>query len=239
MAARKATRPAKRAVPPPAPPAAAPPSSRPTERSTRERILAAAQEEFAAHGLRGARVQEIVARAGVNQRMLYHHFGDKDGLYRAVLERYLTNVAAGFEGLLDAPGDDPVERLRAMLRQYVDGMLANPNMVRVFLHEAVAGWPSHAVLQDLRRAIDERLMARSFGFFAEAERAGAFREGIDPRMAALVAGGACLMLSMAQPRVEQLFAVDFRDPAALATVRDALIDTLLRGVVAPRRARRR
>ena len=52
----------------------------------RLRILEAAKQEFAAHGLAGARVDRIAANAGANKRMLYYHVGKKDDLYLAVLE---------------------------------------------------------------------------------------------------------------------------------------------------------
>ena len=41
---------------------------------TRAAILGAAQREFAARGLSGARVDEIARRAGANKRMIYHYF---------------------------------------------------------------------------------------------------------------------------------------------------------------------
>jgi len=53
---------------------------------TSARILAAAMHEFAAKGLGGARVDNIAARAKVQKRMLYHYFGNKDDLFRTVLE---------------------------------------------------------------------------------------------------------------------------------------------------------
>jgi len=53
--------------------------------STRATILQAALAEFAEHGPAGARVDRIAAVAGVNKRMLYHYFGDKAGLFQAVL----------------------------------------------------------------------------------------------------------------------------------------------------------
>lgn len=56
---------------------------------TRARILAAATEAFAEHGFAGARVEAIAAAAEVNMRMIYHYFGDKGGLYVAVLEDLL------------------------------------------------------------------------------------------------------------------------------------------------------
>ena len=212
------------------------PSAAPTSRreasATRERILAAAEEAFAAHGLRGARVQEIVASAGVNERMLYHHFGDKDGLYHAVLLRFFTSIAAEVEAALDAAGSDPVERLRDILRSYFDAMVTHPNVVRVFVHEALAGWPSRAQIMEMRREIDQRLTHRIFAFFTEAARAGVFREGLDPRMALLAAAGACLLVPLALPRVQQFLAADLGNPAELSVVRDALIDTVLQGIVA-------
>ena len=44
----------------------------------RLRILEAAKQEFSTHGLAGARVDRIAAKAGANKRMLYYHVGNKD-----------------------------------------------------------------------------------------------------------------------------------------------------------------
>jgi AcrR family transcriptional regulator len=69
------------------------------KKPTRERILDAALAAFGAHGPMGARVDEIAASAGVNKRMLYHHFGDKAGLFRAALEeRVLARLGAPDKG---------------------------------------------------------------------------------------------------------------------------------------------
>lgn len=53
---------------------------------TRGRILDAALREFSAHGLAGARTEQIAAAAGVNKALLYYHFGSKEKLYAAALE---------------------------------------------------------------------------------------------------------------------------------------------------------
>lgn len=56
------------------------------ERSaSRRAILSAGIEVFADRGRAGARVEDIVRRSGVNVRMLYHHFGSKEGLYEQVV----------------------------------------------------------------------------------------------------------------------------------------------------------
>ena len=59
------------------------------ERS-RERILSAALKEFAAKGFAGARVDVIARHAAINKRMLYHYFGNKEKLFRAVLQQKIA-----------------------------------------------------------------------------------------------------------------------------------------------------
>lgn len=60
---------------------------------TRRKILAAAIAEFSTHGHAGARVDRIAAMAGVNKRMIYHHFGSKAGVFEAVLADRLSAMA--------------------------------------------------------------------------------------------------------------------------------------------------
>lgn len=61
---------------------------------TKARILEAATSEFAAHGYAGARVSEIAARAGVNKQLISYYFGGKEGLYRAITDRWLRGQRA-------------------------------------------------------------------------------------------------------------------------------------------------
>src|ERR1700749_191916 len=72
-----------------------------------QRILEAALQEFSAKGFAGARVDVIARRARINKRMLYHYFGDKEGLFREVLRRKIAERAAC---LANAP-EEPVDRL--------------------------------------------------------------------------------------------------------------------------------
>lgn len=64
------------------------PNDAPPDRSaeTRARILDAALHVFSAHGLAGARTEQIAAAAGVNKALLYYHFESKEKLYLAALE---------------------------------------------------------------------------------------------------------------------------------------------------------
>ncbi|WP_373958556.1 TetR/AcrR family transcriptional regulator [Vibrio gigantis] len=59
---------------------------------TQQKILESALEEFAEHGYHGARIDRIVKNAGVNKRMVYHYFKDKDGLFTALMKTELDNI---------------------------------------------------------------------------------------------------------------------------------------------------
>src|SRR5258708_10569642 len=86
----------------------------------RIRILEAAKQEFAAHGIAGARVDRIAANAGANKRMLYYHVGNKEDLYLEVLEGAYEKIRPEERGLdlehLDPP--EPNHRLIAFTRNY-------------------------------------------------------------------------------------------------------------------------
>ena len=55
-------------------------------RATRRRLLSAARDEFAEHGIAGARVDRIAVAARSNKAQIYHYFGSKDGLFDAVFD---------------------------------------------------------------------------------------------------------------------------------------------------------
>jgi AcrR family transcriptional regulator len=67
--------------------------------ATRQRLLDAALEEFAAHGIAGARVDRIAEAARSNKAQIYHYFGSKDALFEAVFDRIVK------ETLRDTPID--------------------------------------------------------------------------------------------------------------------------------------
>jgi AcrR family transcriptional regulator len=82
---------------------------------SRERILEAASELFSQRGYAGAGVDQLAARSGIAKTAIYYHFGNKEGLLAAVVERAAT---AWIEGIRQASSQagDPLERLdRALI----------------------------------------------------------------------------------------------------------------------------
>jgi AcrR family transcriptional regulator len=106
---------------------------------TRERILAAALREFATQGFAGARVDVIARRAAINKRMLYHYFGNKEKLFRAVLRQ---KIAERRSWAADLPSD-PAERLPFWFKT----ACADADWIRLLEWEALQG--------DGRKVIDE------------------------------------------------------------------------------------
>lgn len=145
---------------------------------TRRRILEAATEEFARGGLAGARVDSIARRAEVNERMLYYYFGNKEGVFRAVLEHaYLQLVEAERALALDVLAPDAAMRalIEFMWRYYVD----HPELITLVnsenLHEARHLKESPRAGELLSPTVD--MIAR---VLQRGEAQGVFRRGVDP-----------------------------------------------------------
>jgi AcrR family transcriptional regulator len=85
---------------------------------TRERLLEVAGEQFAEHGFRGATVRDICKAAEANVAAVNYHFGDKEGLYAAVL-KYAHRCAVDQFPSGSPEGATPAEKLR----HYVASML--------------------------------------------------------------------------------------------------------------------
>ncbi len=103
----------------------------------RLRILEAAKQEFAAHGLAGARVDRIADKAGANKRMLYYHVGNKDDLYLAVLEGAYEKIR-GEERDLDLEHLDPPTAIRRLVDFTWNYFLRNPEFLALLNTENLA-----------------------------------------------------------------------------------------------------
>ena len=102
-------------------------------------ILAAAVKEFTEKGYEGARIDSIADRAGVNKRMLYHYFGNKQALYVAVLENSYTAIRTAEHGL-HLSDRDPVDGMTDLVLFTWRYYLAHPEFLSLLntenLHRA-------------------------------------------------------------------------------------------------------
>lgn len=106
---------------------------------TRRRILAAAKVEFAKHGLGGARVDVIAARAKSNKRMMYHYFGNKEALFKLVLEDAYADFRDA-EKALELDHEEPITALKKLVAFNWKYFLDNPEFITLVnsenLHKA-------------------------------------------------------------------------------------------------------
>jgi TetR/AcrR family transcriptional regulator len=152
---------------------------------TREAILNAAEENFATHGFDGARVDAIAATAGYNKSLIFHYYGDKLGLYTAVLKR-IDEQANVFAARLIAPllADEGLTSdahkfrtfLATMIRMFFDFFSNYPHILRMFAWEAAEGWQTMGkILSELNRD-DEDMLKQ---LLSKAKESGLIRVGID------------------------------------------------------------
>ena len=103
----------------------------------RLRILEAAKQEFATHGLAGARVDRIAAKAGANKRMLYYHVGNKEELYLTVLEGAYEKIRAE-ERTLDLEHLNPPRAIERLIEFTWNYFLRNPEFLALLNTENLA-----------------------------------------------------------------------------------------------------
>lgn len=95
-------------------------NSEDTIEDTRTRIIDAARRCFYRQGITATGVDTLAEEAGVSKRTLYNHFGSKDGLITAYLQRRETRWRRRLAARLEHAGDDPVEQVLAYVRGYAD-----------------------------------------------------------------------------------------------------------------------
>jgi AcrR family transcriptional regulator len=103
---------------------------------TRANIIDVATAEFAERGLSGARVDRIAERIKTSKRMLYYHFGSKEGLYRAVLFSYYEKLRSA-EAALDLAHQPPMTALRMLVEFTFDYHLKHAAIVRLVMVENI------------------------------------------------------------------------------------------------------
>lgn len=90
------------------------------EKKGRAELISAGTQLFAEHGYLGATTTAIARKAGVSQPLLYHHFGSKEGLWRAVIDELFGELHERLEKVVTEMHEAPaVERLTALLRTFV------------------------------------------------------------------------------------------------------------------------
>jgi len=142
----------------------------------RTQLLAAADRVVQREGS-AASMNVIAAEAGITKPILYRHFGDKGGLYRALAERYIDTLLERLRAALLTRGGLRA-RTQATVEAYLAAVEEQPQVYRFLVERAAAEEPDvrGQVVGFVRRFGDEL----AAGIASEPELAG-----IDPQRAVI------------------------------------------------------
>lgn len=153
------------------------PRSRDADRSQLA-ILVAARDEFAQHGLGGARVDRIAGRADVNKRLIYYYFGSKDDLFLAVLESTYADIRDA-EKNLHLTDLTPVEGIRRLTEFTWTYYIDHPEFITL-LNSANLHQARHLSKSERVREMNSPLIKTLGEILQRGQVEGIFRGGIDP-----------------------------------------------------------
>jgi AcrR family transcriptional regulator len=131
------------------------PKSRP-----RDRIVTSACALFQKHGIRGIGVDAIAEAAGTNKMTLYRHFGSKDDLIVACLNKAVSEAEGLWDELAQAHPGDKLAQLQGFVRRVADCVTTDGNscdMSHAAVELSEIGHPARRVLEEFKAAQRQRL----------------------------------------------------------------------------------
>lgn len=204
----------------------------------REAILNAAEEVFTEHGFDGARMDAIAALAGYNKSLVFQYFGDKIGLYVAMMKRIdqdMSKLQAEMLAplLADESMVSDARKFKTLLETIIgtlfDYMAAHPRLVRMLAWEQAEGWQTYKKIYEQFSQDDTEPFER---LFAGAKRAGLLHSDFSPIIQLTMALQVCLshlswlpMYQMIQPDE------NFSSAESLARLRAYVINFIVAGIM--------
>jgi AcrR family transcriptional regulator len=181
--------------------------------ATKQRLLEAATDEFAAHGIAGARVDRIASAAQANKQLIYAYFASKDGLFDAALTDSCT-------ALMDRVPFDP-DDIPGYVGRLFDYVVQNPEVFRLVTW---AGLERPTAVAEFEAA-SYRAKLRAI---AEAQRDGRLDASLAPAdLLALMIGLAGAWFS-ASEAIRRFDSKDPWSPKRLAQFRRAAVEAATR-----------
>ena len=163
------------------------PGQKASETLRRQQILKAAHDVALRQGIDGLTVRAVAARARLSHGLVLFHFKRKNQLVSALLDRVLAAILSLHIAEDVARIGNPLDRLRALLRQEVDRLSRDHQMVRLFLEYWALGNRNSAIRVKIRAEL-ERYRAAFRTLAEEVLRAeGARFPGLTPEDLAAIA----------------------------------------------------
>lgn len=198
--------------------------------ATRRAILRAATAEFASKGLGGARVDKIAEVAGVNKRMLYYYFGQKDGLFQVVLEETYESIRTA-EQRLNLSEVDSIEAIRRLIAFTWTYYLEHPEFLSL-LNSANLHKARHLKSSAKVKTLHSPFVAMLESVLRRGVKEGVFRDGVDPVQLYISIAGLSYFYISNHSTLETIFDRDLLKPKArlerLSHMTDLVLGYLVR-----------
>jgi AcrR family transcriptional regulator len=175
-------------------------------------ILAAARDEFAEYGLGGARMDRIAERAGLNKRLIYYYFEDKEKLFQAVLEHAYRDIREE-ERKLNLLDLEPADALRRLVEFTWDYYLQHPEFLTL-LNSANLHRARHLEKSQQARAMNSPLIDMLAQILERGRKSGKFRGGVDPLQLYVSIAGLSYFYLSNNHTLSAIFARDLMAPKA-------------------------
>ena len=184
-------------------------------------ILEAGLAEFAEHGLAGARVESVAARTRTSKRMIYYHFGGKEGLYAAVLDHAYRLVRGDGFDASRLEGVPAMQALESLVGHAFDSHCAHPEFVRLVMYENLQGARTVATLPGIAQ-LNRDGLAQVAALLERGQAEGSMRADVAVRDVYLLFISQCFHHVSNRSSVAVVLGPDTGpDAAAAAAVADA------------------
>jgi TetR/AcrR family transcriptional regulator len=208
--------------------------SRGQPEESRSAILQAAAQEFAEHGIAGARTDAIARQARVNKALLYYYFKDKETLYGAVLDYAFAGLKTTVFRALD--GDlPPREKIMAYAGSYFDFIASNQLYPRLMQREMMRAREGHSPHIDrMIKTYFQPVFARLSEVMREGIADGEFRPvnpvHFVPSMVAVI-----VFYFSSAPMMQKIVGFNPFTPERIAERRAAVLDFISAALFRPRK----
>lgn len=175
-------------------------------------ILVAARDEFAEHGLGGARMDRIAQRAGVDKRLIYYYFSDKDALFSAVLEQTYHDIRAS-ERELRLLDHEPADAIRKLVEFTWNYYLEHPEFLTL-LNSANLHKARHLDGSQRVRELNSPIVQTLGEILERGRRDGSLRGGVDPLQLYVSIAALCWFYLSNKHTLSAVFGRDLTSPKA-------------------------
>jgi len=198
----------------------------------RARIAAAAEELFAERGFDGSAIRDIAGKAGVNGAMIHYYFGNKEGLYHAILEGAASRVRTLLIETTGRSGSSS-KRLASFVEAYAAYILSQPNIARILYREMLTG-AKHIKQIAQQYAASNYSMLK--GLITDGVQRGELRN-VDAELAPISLMGMVVIFQFLKPIISIALGKTQYDKAFVDRVAAHTIDLFLNGAVGDEKTR--